>query len=487
VARDDTLLLVAAGGLLYFLLRPASVAGGAALAPAGSGGQVPSTPSLTALTILPGPAVTVPLTPLEAGLLGVPAPGAPPSVSTAPAGVPTVPGTPIPLATAAVVVGVAGAALTDLQTAQLVAGLTLKAAQAGGTVVQYLQLADLGQVLQVIGTVGLVVDMAFTVLGDASDAQKAFDVAMDAVLIAALWSPVYGWAIAVVVGIVKLIVDLFGFSQGLSHAQREALERQRYGEHLAPMLADLGHAYSPREMIRVLIDWGTGYCGGTHDIAMMTGLADPDAPPLAGTGWVPIVAPGCYQWALIGGTYRGLTIPAAGLSVDDQAHLLVQYGLTDLRAEAQSGIREDLKTVFNDAVRVRVQQKIPTWQAIMAQGGTLDDLDVVSEEIRLGPDLHALAVFYGFDTWQALLTPMLQPAWTAYHGLHAPDGSLSGFARANGYPDLRSWRTALFAPLWPAWRAEVQALAAAEAEAAAEQARVESLMLLQSQISQGGP
>lgn len=505
---DDTVTtLLVAGGLLVLLLRPSTHAvtgaptgiglplgpfplglplGRPAVDPTAGGSLSPEASRLLTALKPTSRGMVSPSPPSIPVWAPPPAPPSNDSLDTAP----TIPGTSIPLAPVAVVVGAAGAGLSDLHTAELLTGLAFKVTSVGGTVIKYLDLADLGSVLQVIGTVGLVVDMAFTILGDASDAQKAFDLALDAVMIAALWIPVYGWAIAIVVGIIKLLGDLFGFSHGLTHAQREALERQQYGERLAPMLADLGHAYSPREMIHVLIDWSSGYCGGTHEIAMMAQLHDPAGWSIGGAsgGVVPLVSPACYQWAAVfaGTVYRGLPLSSTGLSVDEQALLLVQYGATDFAALAQVGIREDLQVVFEDAVTARVRQKIPTWQALLAEGATLDDLDAVAEEIRLTADLHDLAAFYGYETWQALLTPMLQPAWTDYYAAHAADGSLGGFALAHGYPTLRAWRTALFEPLWHTWTVWTQVMVGC-ATVIARTGALERLMFEQQLGSQGTP
>jgi hypothetical protein len=459
MAQDDTLpllLLVAAGVGVYLYLRPPPAGQPLAATAQQAVTDVetwlasltsPSPPPALAAAETWGASVIGRSTPgVSAPGAGVPAPGAGVAspVAIAPTPLPAT-GVLVPIAVAA---GATGAVLSDLDTARMIEGLTLSVVQNGGKVVQALQLADLGQVLQIVGTVGLVVDMVFTVLGNASDAQKAFDTALDAVLIACLWIPVYGWALALVVGIIKMIGDLFGFSQGLTHAQREALERARYGDALAPMLADLAHAFSPREMVRVLMDWGSGACGGTHAVAMAPYMRDAQTGQLWYFGNA-----GCYYWAQARGVqYRGQVLDGAPLSLDAQALALVQYGGTDFAAEAQVGIREDLKTIFNEQIVARVTQKLPFWQGILAQGGTLDTLDVVAEEIRLTPDLTALAAFYGWASWQAGLAAMLQPQWTAYHDAHLTGGTLSDFARQHGYPDLRAWRTALFAPLWPAWQ-----------------------------------
>lgn len=127
----------------------------------------------------------------------------------------------------------------------------------------------------VLMAVGLVVDIGFTIIGDKPDLQKAVDVALDVASLAVLFIPVIGVVIAIIIQLVKFIIDLFGedlFGGGMSHEQREMMEAARYGENLNPMFPQLADCYTPRELFRTIIEWGSGYCGGKHVIAMSINL-----------------------------------------------------------------------------------------------------------------------------------------------------------------------------------------------------------------------
>src|SRR5260370_2178229 len=237
-----------------------------------------------------------------------------------------------------------------------VAALTPEGAEAAGAVVAPVEgalpasfegvpvaagISNLGPLLQGLGVAGLAVDIGFTIPSHKADAVKAIDAALDAAALVCLVlaETGVGAVLAIVIEAVKFLFDLFGSSSfsSAAHAQREALETARFGQNLSPMLPLLANALTPRELLQVLIDWSTGYCGGKQIIAMITWLNLPvgtvghvggkDVTPSAPTG-VPLLAPCCYQYQST--AEAPLTFCGEGLT-------LGFHGDT-VQAEAQAGI-----------------------------------------------------------------------------------------------------------------------------------------------------
>lgn len=326
-------------------------------------------------------------------------------------------------------------------------------------------IASLGGMLM---AVGLVVDIGFTIAGNAPDVQKAIDVALDVASLACLFIPVVGWVIAIVIQVVKFIIDLFGgdlFGGGLSHQQREALETARYGTNLNPMFPAMADAYTPRELHRVLCDWTSGYCGGKQVIAMgvnlilvpgdtvMVGGKPVTIGPDIGTGSPVLLPPGATQITIgIGdnGPNGGQCYwlqggPFAMMTNDEMAWAIAKYGsVNGFIAEAQAGIAESLKTQFNVPVQNLLLARTAPMKNFIDHGFSLDQIDQVAKEYRAQPHLGALAQAFGFADWQHFFAWIVNDEWRAF-SVSTTHGTLHDFALANGFQSLYDFRSAAIA------------------------------------------
>lgn len=321
-------------------------------------------------------------------------------------------------------------------------------------------IASLGGVLM---AVGLVVDIGFTIVGDAPDVQKAIDVALDVASLVCLFIPVVGWVIAIVIQLVKFIVDLFGedlFGGGMSHEQREVLETARYGEAINPMFAELADAYTPRELWRTIVAWGSGYCGGRHEVAMAVGLVLHAGDQFYVAGQVVTVppeldgvlfSPGDNEQP--GGCYWIRSQPLwAAISNDEQAWLLGAYAATNgVIARAQAGIVDWRKEQFDDPTQKLIMARAAPMQSFLLDHHlSLDQIDAIALEYRAQPHLHALAAAYGWDTWQNFFASTVATEWAAFN-FTTSQGSLGDFARQNGFPTMYAFRAAALASFEDAW------------------------------------
>ena len=321
----------------------------------------------------------------------------------------------------------------------------------------------------VLMAAGLVVDIVFTIIGDAPDMQKAIDVALDVASLAVLFIPVIGVVIAIVIQLVKFIIDLFGsdlFGGGLSHAQREALETARYGQNLNPMFPELADAYTPRELQRAIYHWTSGYCGGVHVIAMavnlvlkegdivmvagrpvtITAAMGTGAPVLLPDGTTGVVTLGIGDNGANGGQCYWLKgSPFEMMTNDEMAWALAKYAsVNGIIAEAQAGIREDLKTQFNVPVQNTIMARSAPMKNFIDHGLSLDQIDQVALEYRAQPHLALIATSYGWPDWQSMLGDLLAIEWAAFQIANS-HGSLSDFARSNGFRTMYAFRASAMA------------------------------------------
>jgi hypothetical protein len=326
-------------------------------------------------------------------------------------------------------------------------------------------IASLGGALM---AVGLVLDIGFTIAGDAPDVQKAIDVALDVASLVCLFIPVIGWIIAIVIQVVKFIIDLFGgdlFGGGLSHEQREMLETARYSENISPMFPQLAGSYTPRELFRTCADWTSGYCGGKHIVAMginlilhegdviMVGGKPVTVAGDLGTGAPVLLPPGATQTTLGigdngpngGQCYWLQGTPFAAMTNDEIAWAMAKYGAVNgFIAEAQAGIREDLKTQFNVPTQNILMARTQTMKTFIDHGFTLDQIDQVAKEYRAQPHLADLATAYGFPDWQHFFGFIVNDEWVAF-SLSTTHGTLHDFALANGFQSLYDFRASALA------------------------------------------
>jgi hypothetical protein len=321
----------------------------------------------------------------------------------------------------------------------------------------------------VLMAVGLVVDIGFTIIGDKPDLQKAVDVALDVASLAVLFIPVIGVVIAIIIQLVKFIIDLFGedlFGGGMSKEQREMMEAARYGENLNPMFPQLADCYTPRELFRTIIEWGSGYCGGKHVVAMSTNLVlkagdqvtingSPFTVPhdtLLGLGHQP-----CY--------WLGDTMFET-MTDDEQAWALGAYApVNGIFAMAQVGVSDPLKEQFNDPVEKLIMARAqPMREFLIKHRLTLDEIDQIALEYRAQPHLNALASSFGWPSWQEFFASVVSTEWHVFN-MTVTEGSLSDFARQNGHPTMYAFRAAAFAP-WETHyqRAQAAILASARME-----------------------
>jgi hypothetical protein len=329
----------------------------------------------------------------------------------------------------------AGVSVTDLT------ALT----QLGGAAGAFPGLAAL-PISGVLMAVGLVVDIGFTIAGDAPDVQKAIDVALDVASLAVLFIPVIGIVIAIVIQLVKFIIDLFGsdlFGGGMSHEQREALETARYAANINPMFAMLSDSLTPRELFNTIVSWGSGYCGGNHVVAMSVVFhippgdiivigGQPVTVPDPGWDFMPGNNPGCYWLA---------STPFAAITNDEQAVLVALYGM-NATALAQAGIADWRKVQFDDPTQKLIAARTePMRNFLLRYHFTLDQIDMVVMEYRAQPHLNALATAYGFPDWQHMMDMMLSVEWARFN-FNNGHGTLTDFARQNGYPSMFAFRAA---------------------------------------------
>lgn len=312
--------------------------------------------------------------------------------------------------------------------------------------------------------VGLAVDIGFTIAGNAPDMQKAVDVALDAASIAVLFIPVVGIIIAVVIQIVKLIVDIFGedlFGGGLSHDERELLEAAAYSEHLAPMYPALAAAYTPRELWAVIVAWGSGYCGGHQVVAIGVNLILKAGDTLRVGGQLMTMPPDAqnpHYDATYGGTLLGFgdneqvggcywlrSGPFAAITNDEQAWALGRYAAQNgVHAGAQVGISEDKKAQFNMPTEQVIEARTAPMGRLLAAGYSLDQLDWIVAEYRAQPALKVLATTFGWLGWQQMLGDLLAGEWQSFTA-NVSHGTLTDFARRNGYATMSAFRAAALA------------------------------------------
>lgn len=343
--------------------------------------------------------------------------------------------------------------------------------------------------------VGLVIDIGMTIAGDAPDVQKAIDVALDVASLVCLFIPVVGWVIAIVIQLVKFIIDIFGgdlFGGGLSHAQREALETARYGENLNPMFPELANAFTPRELHRAICNWTTGYCGGIHNIAMGVNLVLVDGDVLTiggqtftvtsalGTGSPILLPPGATQitlgivdngagghgcYALKGGPFEAMTN-------DEMAWAIAKYATVNgIIAEAQAGIAEALKTQFNIPVQNTIMARAAPMKNFVDHNVSLDQIDQIALEYRAQPHLNALAAAYGFGTWQDMFAMVVADEWRVFNWT-VSHGSLHDFAVQNGFKSMYAFRATAFASYETFYTGMVNGIATIQASQAAAAATV---------------
>ena len=357
----------------------------------------------------------------------------------------------------------------------------------------------------VLMAVGLVVDIGFTIIGDKPDVQKAIDVALDVASLAVLFIPVIGVVIAIVIQLVKFIIDLFGddlFGGGMSHEQREVLETARYGENLNPMYPELSNAYTPRELWRTIVAWGSGYCGGRHVVAMSVSLILHAGDTFKAGGVMVTVPPeldgatfgfgdneqpgGCYwikSWA------NGQLPQMANITNDEQAWLLGVYApVNGVTAMAQAGIADWRKVQFNDPTQKLIMARAtPMRDFLLKYHLSLDQCDQIAMEYRAQPHLIALAESFGWSSWQELFGYTVAAEWRAYTW-STTNGSLSEFARRYGYPSMYAMRAAALST-YEAYFARVEQAGGTlyQNALAAQQAQLEAFMLTQQQASASAP
>jgi hypothetical protein len=315
-----------------------------------------------------------------------------------------------------------------------------------GSVTAYAGLAAL-PLAGVLMAVGLVVDIGFTIIGDKPDLQKAVDVALDVASLAVLFIPVIGIIIAVVIQIVKFIIDLFGdelFGSGMSKAQREAIEMARYTENLSPMWKQVSNSLSPRELFRTIVAWGSGYCGGTHIVAMGINLILLPGDQLMVGGQlytVPVATThGFGDNDQAGGCYWIRSTPLATITNDEQAWALAKYcSKNGIIAGAQVGVSEAIQGQAEDPTRTLIMGRAAPMANFIEHGFTLDQIDQVVAEFRIQPYLGGLATAYGMGTWQELLGYVVNAEWRAFAAT-LTHGTLSDFARLLGYPTMYALR-----------------------------------------------
>lgn len=342
----------------------------------------------------------------------------------------------------------------------------------------------------VLMAVGLVVDIGFTIIGDKPDLQKAVDVALDVASLAVLFIPVIGVVIAIVIQLVKFIIDLFGedlFGGGMSHEQREVLETARYGSNINPMFPELAASYTPRELFKAIIGWGSGYCGGYHVVAMGVNLKLKAGDTLMVGGQLYTVPPNPAIEAYYGdgtsmllgpgnqpGCYWLANTPFANITNDEQAWAFGAYAsVNGVVAMAQAGIADWRKEQFNTPTEQLIAARTtPMREFLVKYKLTLDQVDQIALEYRAQPHLNELALAFGWATWQEMFAAVVADEWQAFLW-STTTGTLSDFSRNLGYASIYAFRAAALSSYETAWarvqKARViwQARLVAQAEAAA--------------------
>lgn len=332
----------------------------------------------------------------------------------------------------------------------------------------------------VLMAVGLVVDIGFTIISDKPDLQKAVDIALDVASLVVLFIPVIGLVIALVIQLVKFIIDLFGDELfgggGKEHEQREILETARYGQNLDPMFPALADALTPRELLKVLIEWGSGYCGGKNVVAMATGIyvRAGDTFMLGGRPYtVPPEQDNTLLYFadnnVVGGCYYFRNTMWAPITNDEMAWILGAYGgdKTRIHAMAQVGIADWRKTQFNDTtINLISARAIPMHDFLVKYHLSLDQCDSIALEYRAQPHLNELAKAYGWATWQEMLGSVIADEWHQFMAT-ITNGSLSDFAHRNGYPTMYKYREAAFKSFEDPWATAHEALLSTRAQKAA--------------------
>jgi hypothetical protein len=354
--------------------------------------------------------------------------------------------------------------------------------------------APIASLSGVLTVAGCVIDIGFTIAGNEPDIQKAIDVALDLATIVVMFIPVVGWVIAIIIQIVKFIIDLFGselFGGGLSHEQREVLETARYGANLNPMFPELAHDYTPRELFQSIIQWGSGYCGGVHIVAMGVNLIL-KAGDILQVGGQPYTVPAdtmlgfgnnepsrCYWLA---------STPFAAITNDEQAVALAEYGSTNgVFAMAQAGIADWRKTQFNDPTVKLIAARTAPMKNFLDHGLTLDQIDQIALEYRAQPHLNALATAYGYSDWQHMVSDVLQAEWIVFNWT-STHGTLTDFAKGNGFPTMYAFRAHALASYETYWsRVQDAGPRALQNALAAQQAAYEAIALATYQQSYSAP
>jgi hypothetical protein len=321
--------------------------------------------------------------------------------------------------------------------------------------------------------VGLVVDIAFTIIGDKPDLQKAIDVALDVASLCVLFIPVIGLVIAIVIQLVKFIIDLFGeqlFGGGMTHEQREILEAARYGENINPMYPLLVAAYTPRELWRTIVQWGSGYCGGVHVVAMSVTLVLHEGDTFM-CGGVPFTVPpemdgitfgfgdndqpgGCY-WI------KSMPGPFPHITNDEQAWILGAFasdGDARVLAKAQVGVIDWRKTQFETPVKQIIKARTqPMREFLVKHKLNLNQIDQMAMEYRAQPHLEELAHAFGWPKWQEQFAAAVAEEWSIFNHT-VTHGSLSDFAKMFGYQTMYEFRAAALRPYEELWQRGILAI-----------------------------
>lgn len=337
--------------------------------------------------------------------------------------------------------------------------------------------------------VGLVIDIGMTIAGDAPDVQKAIDVALDVASLVCLFIPVVGWVIAIVIQLVKFIIDLFGQSLfgGMTVQQRNLLRQAEYAKAVSPMLPQIADAYTPRELLGVLVAWGADPCGRQNPITgyvntsgqamgFFITLHRGDQFTMGGrpftipydVPYFPIGAPGCYFYTgaqppipgvdVMYGYAAGADHPGydpkvaypwvawgtAQLTFDEIAIILATYTRNGAHVEATVAIPESMKAMFNTPTDNLLDARTQPMANFLHHGVSLDQIDQIALEYRAQPHLHDLSASFGYATWQDMLAVVVAKEWAVFNWT-VSHGSLHDFAVQNGYRTMFAFRAAAFA------------------------------------------
>jgi hypothetical protein len=297
----------------------------------------------------------------------------------------------------------------------------------------------------VLMAAGLVIDIAFTIIGDKPDIQKAIDVALDVASLAVLFIPVIGVIIAIVIQLVKFIIDLFGddlFGGGLTHEQREALEAAAYGEAINPIYKQVSDSYTPRELYETLVRWGAPECGGQQKPneqarTMISGVWLRKGDVVRAQG-LPFIVPA--DTLLIPGHVPCPGVPF-GMSNDEQAEALAVYAsVNGAYADAVVGIAESREVQFEEPLVKLIQARsAPMRDFIVKYKLNLNQIDMIATEYRAQPRLNDMARSFGFTTWQEFFAGVVNDEWQRFNHTHT-NGTLTDFANENDFPTMFAFR-----------------------------------------------